>query len=91
MELNEVIRFLVTIIRTMKEKVIAIAIPCMADVTKAFSTSIEVQALHVCLPLTMFGAESLALVFISVMYSSQRVKYGALISPGTQAATTVLT
>jgi hypothetical protein len=51
----------------MKEKVIAIAIPCMAEETKAFSTSMDVQAEQVYFPSVMAGAEVLAFSFISSM------------------------
>ena len=70
MELKDVIRFLVTIMRTIKEKDIAIAMPYNAEVTNAFSTLIDVQAEQVCLPFNIFGASFIAFSLISLMYVS---------------------
>jgi len=58
-----VTKFLVTSIRMMKEKVIAMAIPWKALVTKALSTAMDVQALHVCFIFARVGAFVLTSLF----------------------------
>lgn len=55
-EQSEVIKFLVTSIRMMKENVIAMAIPWKALVTKALSTAIDVQAPQVYFIFARVGA-----------------------------------
>jgi len=47
----------------MKEKVIAMAIPWKALVTKALSTAMDVQALHVCFIFARVGAFVLTSLF----------------------------
>ena len=66
-ELKEVIKFLVTIIRTINENVIAMAIPVKALETKALSVAMDVHALQVYLMPCIEGASFKALLFIMSM------------------------
>jgi len=84
---REVMRFLVTIIKMMNEKDIAIAIPWKALETNALSIAIEVQASQVYLAEVIEGASVFALVFISSTKPYHKSINGALISGGPQGAT----
>ena len=57
------IKFLVTIIKTIKEKIIEIVIPWKAEITSSRSTSIVTQADEVCLPFYIVGASVFASSF----------------------------
>ena len=81
-ELNAVMKFLVTIIRTMNEKVIAMAIPWYALSTNALSTATLVQALLVYFIFAIVGAFVSATLFYSSMKAFHLSIYGALTSPG---------
>lgn len=85
MDVNEVMKFLVTIISTIKEKDIAIAIPWKAEETKATSTGIDGQG-PVCLIVLKVGAVSLASSLRSSVSLSHLSKYGCLFEPGAHYA-----
>jgi hypothetical protein len=82
MEHIEAMKFLVTIIKTTNENVIAIAIPWNALSTKARSTATEVQALEVYfIPFIVLASVS-ARLFSSSTNTCHFSMKGALCSPG---------